>query len=90
SMTAARNDALGAGDTYASLGNADGAASADEVVNGIDSRIQRLVFVLSALVIVLGAWLGAWLWQRAPGRLRWQSARPLRHSRPRRASAGGD
>jgi len=96
SMTAARNDALGAGDAYASLGNAEGVAEADEVVNGIDSRIQRLVFVLSALVIVLGAWLGAWLWQRAPGRLRWQSgrtpARSSRPSRPRRASAsaGGD
>ncbi len=62
SMTAARNDALAAGDAYASLGNVDGIAAADGVVNGIDTRIQRLVFVLSALVIVLGAWLAACGW----------------------------
>ncbi len=97
SMTAARNDALAAGDAYASLGSVDGVAAADTVVNGIDSRIQRLVFVLSALVIVLGAWLAVWLWQQAPGRLRWQAGRvparpwqPWRPWRPWRANAGGD
>lgn len=88
SMTAARSDALDAGNAYAALGNADGVAAADEVVDGIDSRIQRLVFVLAALVVVLGAWLGAWLWQRAPARLRWQVGRGPVHSW--RAGAGGD
>lgn len=88
SMAAARGDALAAGDTYAFLGNTEGVASADQVVTGIDDRIQRLVFVLSALVIVLGAWLAVWLWQRAPGRLTWQSGRAP--SRLRRAAAGGD
>lgn len=92
SMTSARNDALAAGDAYASLGNGDGVALANEVVERIDSRIQRLVFVLSALVIVLGAWLGVWLWQRAPGRLHWQPSRlPIQAAgRGWRASPGGD
>ncbi|MBA3275960.1 MAG: hypothetical protein H0T72_09205 [Chloroflexia bacterium] len=88
SIASARNDSLAAGDSYALLGNGDGVAQANEVVDGIDSRIQRVVFGLSALVIVLGAWLGAWLWQRAPGRLRWQSARPP--GRAWRANPGGD
>jgi len=88
-MTAARGDALAAGDAYASLGNAEGVAAADQVVTGIDDRIQRLVFVLSALVIVLGAWLAVWLWQRAPARLKWQSARVPARVR-RAARAGGN
>lgn len=87
SVTSARDDAVAAGDTFASMGNIDGVAEASEVVGAIDSRVQRLVFVLSALVIVLGAWLGVWLWQRAPSRLRWQSGR--RPARAWRASAGG-
>jgi len=79
SMRSARANALAAGDAYASLGNAEGVADAGAVVETIDGRIERLVYVLSALVIVLGAWLAAWLWQRAPGRLRWQTARaPVR------------
>ncbi|MEJ7901321.1 MAG: hypothetical protein WKF63_05705 [Thermomicrobiales bacterium] len=89
SMTAARGDALAAGDAYAFLGNADGVMAADQVVTGIDDRIQRLVFVLSALVIVLGAWLAVWLWQRAPARLKWQSGHVPARMR-RAARAGGN
>ncbi len=88
SIASARYDAVAAGDSYALLGDGDGVARANEVVDGIDSRIQRVVYGLSALVIVLGAWLGAWLWQRAPGRLRWQSARPSGHAW--RVNPGGD
>lgn len=85
-MRGARANALAAGDGFASLGDADGLAEAQGVVSAIDTRIQRLVYVLSALVIALGAWLAAWLWQRAPGRLRWQVTRV---PGARRAGAGG-
>ena len=88
SVTSARADAVVAGDTYADLGNADGVAAANQVVTDIDGRIQRMVFILSALVIVLTAWLGAWIWQRAPGRLQWRSASTT--SRSWRANPGGD
>lgn len=86
-VTTARHDAVTAGDTYASLGNADGVTTATMVVSEIDARIQRMVFVLSALVVVLCAWLGIWIWQRSPGRLLW---RPLGPPSPRwRAGTGG-
>ena len=87
-VTTARRDAVTAGDTYALLGNADGVTAATLVVSEIDTRIQRMVFVLSALVVVLCAWLGVWTWQRSPGRLMW---RPLGPPSPRwRAGTGGD
>jgi hypothetical protein len=35
--------------------------------------------VISALVLVLAAWLATWLWLRAPARLQWH--RPLPHAR---------
>jgi hypothetical protein len=89
SMASARTDALAAGDAYALLGDADGVAAATEVTGAIDDRIQRLVFVLSALVIVLGAWLCAWLWLRAPGRLQWPAGRQSRPVRDVGTSPGG-
>jgi hypothetical protein len=88
SVTSARSDAVSAGDTYAMLGNAEGVTAANEVVAGIDTRVRRMVFVLSALVIVFTAWLGVWLWQRAPGRLQWRAAGTT--SRTWRANPGGD
>jgi len=88
SLTSARDDAVSAGDTYALLGNGDGVEASSQIVAEIDGRIQRMVFVLSALVIVLCAWLGVWNWQRSPGRLRWRPAGPS--SLRWHAKAGGD
>lgn len=88
SVTSARDDAVSAGDTYAQLGNVDGVEASTQIVSEIDGRIQRMVFVLSALVMALCAWLGVWTWQRAPGRLLWRSPGP---PAPRwRANSGGD
>jgi len=77
-VTSARADAVTAGDMFATLGNSEGTAAADAVVSDIDERITRMLFVLSALVVVLAAWLGAWLWLRAPSRLQWRSQVPAR------------
>jgi hypothetical protein len=78
-VSAARNDAVAAGDTFAALGDESRAGEASAVVNQIDQRIARMRMVISALVLVLAAWLAAWLWLRAPARLQWH--RPLPHAR---------
>ena len=78
SAAEARGDALAAGNAYASLGNEAGRAEAAALVSTIDTRIWRMVYLLSAIVVGLAGWLVAWAWLRHPGRLRWPS--------PRRAS----
>jgi hypothetical protein len=88
SVISAREDAVAAGNTYSLLGNGEGVAAANGVVTDIDHRIQRMLLVLSALVIALSGWLGAWIWQRSPGRLKW---RPRSHSPGVwRTNEGGD
>jgi hypothetical protein len=87
-VTTARDQAIAAGNGYAYLGNGDGRAAAEAVVDGIDTRIRRMVFVLSALVVALAAWLATWTWLHAPGRLHWPAREAVQ--RPWGASEGGD
>jgi hypothetical protein len=87
-VTTARDHAVAAGDAFAWLADPDGVEAAQEVTSAIDLRIQRMVFVLSALVVMLAAWLVTWLWLHAPGRLQWPHRDLLR--RASRAEQGGD
>ena len=87
-VTTARDHAIAAGNGYAYLGNADGQSAAAAVVDGIDTRIRRMVFILSALVVALAAWLAVWTWLHAPGRLHWPAREAVQ--RRWRASEGGD
>lgn len=77
SAAEARGDALAAGDAYASLGDEEGRADANTLVNEIDTRIWRMVYLMSALVVGLAVWLIAWAWLRHPARLRWPSPRTV-------------
>jgi hypothetical protein len=86
-VTAARDHALAAGNAYAYLADAEGLAGAQAVLDGLDTRIQRMVFVLSALVVALGGWLGIWMWLHAPARLHWPSSVP--GHRPWSTTGGG-
>ncbi len=73
----ARGDALAAGDAYASLGDEEGRATAAALVDEIDTRIWRMVYLMSALVVGLAGWLIVWAWHRHPARLRWPSPRSI-------------
>ncbi len=87
-VTTARDHAIAAGNAFAWLADPDGVEAAQTVTTAIDLRIQRMVFVLSALVVMLAAWLVAWIWLHAPGRLQWPHREML--ARSSRASQGGD
>lgn len=67
----ARSEAIRAGETFSYLGDSDGLAEAQRLIEDLDQRLHRLVFALSALTIVTGCWLVAWMWYRAPGQLSW-------------------
>lgn len=67
----ARDDAQEAGDTFAMLGDSEGRTAAAKVVEEMDTRIWRMVYLLSALVLGLLGWLAAWIWLRHPARLHW-------------------
>lgn len=71
----ARGDALAAGDAYASLGDEEGRTEAAALVQTIDTRIWRMVYLMSAIVVGLAGWLIAWAWLRHPARLHWPSPR---------------
>lgn len=85
-VKSSRSEAISAGETFSFLGDAEGLAQADRLVNDLDQRLHRLVFSLSALTISIGCWLVAWMWYRAPGRLFWRS--PVRTASLSRRSAG--
>jgi hypothetical protein len=87
-ITTARDHAVAAGDAYAWLANEDGLEAAGALVTAIDTRIQRMVFVLSALVIMLAAWLVTWIWLHRPARLLWPFRDP--GVRATRVQQGGD
>jgi hypothetical protein len=71
SMRDSRENAVGAGATFARLGDAERLAIADDLVNDLDSRFLMLVLALGATILVLTGWLLVWNWHRSPGRVRW-------------------
>jgi hypothetical protein len=81
-----RSEAISAGETFSFLGDTEGLAQADRIVNDLDQRLHRLIFTLSSLTIIIGCWLVAWMWYRAPGRLFWRS--PAMTGRLARRSGG--
>lgn len=68
-----RADALAAASDFAYLGDADRLLKANDLVQDLDRRLQRLVLGLAALSLLTGAWLVAWVWFRAPANLVWGS-----------------
>jgi hypothetical protein len=78
---AARGDAVAAGDAYAVLGDEEKRQTAADLVTEIDTRLWRTIYLLSAIVTGLIAWLVAWSWLRHPARLRWPSPRGMAISR---------
>lgn len=70
-VASARNDAVVAGDAFAVLGDEAGHEEARALVERIDTRLWRVAYILSALVLVLIGWLLAWTWLRHPARLQW-------------------
>jgi hypothetical protein len=84
-LASSRRDAVDAGDAFAMLGDTEGHADADAVVEKIDLRLWRMAYIVSALVIALGGWLVAWTWLKKPSRLNWTSRAAFS-----RNPAGGD
>lgn len=68
----ARSAALNAGKTYAALGDEEGMARAQTVLDDLDKRQRRIVLVLGALAVLTLAWLALWLWARGPSELEWR------------------
>lgn len=71
SLRSARQDAVGAGTTFANLGDTDRLALAQRLVDELDGRFLRLVLAIGAALALLVGWLAVWSWHRAPGRIRW-------------------
>jgi hypothetical protein len=67
----ARAAALGAGTTFAELGDEEMVARAGAVIEDLDARQRRLVLMLGALAALTGAWLALWLWARGKPELDW-------------------
>ena len=72
----ARTAARSAGTSYARLGDTDGAAQAQTVLDDLDKRQRRIVLLLGALGILTVAWLALWLWARGPSELVWEEEKP--------------
>jgi hypothetical protein len=68
----ARSAAVGAGTSFAQLGDEEMVARAEAVVADLDARQRRLVLMLGALAALTGAWLALWLWARGRPDLRWR------------------
>lgn len=77
SVRQTRADALAAGREFASLGDANRLVTANELVQDIDRRLQRLVLGLAAVALLTGAWLVTWAWFRAPANFVWGSRRRI-------------
>jgi hypothetical protein len=67
----ARAAALGAGTVAANLGDQALTDQARAVLNEIDSRQRKIVFLLAALAVMTFAWLGFWRLSRGPAELEW-------------------
>ena len=67
----ARAAALAAGAGYARLGNDDGVAQTQDVMQALDARQRRLVLLFGGLALLTGAWLALWLWARGEAHLDW-------------------
>ena len=67
----ARKAAVGAGSTFAALGDEEMTARAQAVLHDLDVRQRRLVLMLAALACLTAAWLALWLWARGPAEVTW-------------------
>ena len=67
----ARAAAVGAGTTFATLGDEEMLARAGTLLDDLDARQRRLVLMLAALAALTTAWLALWLWARGPAELDW-------------------
>lgn len=67
----ARDAAKSAGTTFATLGDAESLARAQDVLDDLDDRQRRIVLLLGALAVLTLAWLALWLWARGPSELDW-------------------
>lgn len=81
-MHGAREEAIEAGSTFASLGDAERVTAAERLVDELDARLFRLVLALGGATVILVSWLLVWGWHRAPGRVDWPStlAKPEREA----------
>jgi hypothetical protein len=68
----ARETALDAGETFATLGDEERRTQAESVLSGLDTRQRRLVLMLGALAVLTLAWLALWLWARGHSELSWE------------------
>ncbi len=67
----ARAAAVGAGSTFAALGDEEMTTRAQAVLHDLDVRQRRLVLLLAALACLTAAWLALWLWARGPTEVKW-------------------
>jgi len=67
----AREQAVSAGTTFATLGDDEMRGRAGTVLDDLDGRQRRLVLMLGALGAITAAWLALWLWARGPSELDW-------------------
>ncbi len=68
----ARQAAVSAGTTFASLGDNEESSRAQNLVDDLDKRQRRIVMSLAALAVLTFVWLGLWLRARGPLELDWR------------------
>jgi len=68
----ARADALAAGTTFAQLGDGEMVQRSQTLLNDLDTRQRRLVYLLGALASLTVGWLILWVWTHGPSRLDWK------------------
>jgi hypothetical protein len=77
----ARDDAMDAGSAFAALGDADRRAQAQLVLDKIDQRQRRLVFLLGGFALISLTWLLLWRRHGIATMMRWPD-RQIRRTRP--------
>jgi hypothetical protein len=77
----ARDDAMEAGSAFAALGDSSRRAEAQTVLDKIDQRQRRLVFLLGGFALISLVWLLLWRRHGIATMMRWPS-RELRRSSP--------
>lgn len=68
----ARDAAVSAGTSFASLGDTDESTRAQSLVDDLDKRQRRIVMSLGALAVLTFIWLALWLRARGPAELDWR------------------
>lgn len=76
----ARDDAMDAGSAFATLGDADRRAEAQLVLDKIDRRQRRLVFLLGGFALISLVWLLLWRRHGIATMMRWPDRRIRRAS----------